>query len=199
MAGIASTSPSCLSSAASLQCSPLRPNPSKLCNSGEVHRKIEIIAQKKVQKRTQIVLKQDVKFLGKTGELLSVKRGYYRNYLYPYGKAQIATPEFLKELRLEEERKEAEKRKIKEAAESDALMFKTIGMFNCRRKLGKGKQIFGTVTTQDLVDIIKAQTSRDFDKRDITLPEIREIGEYVAEIKLHPEVIAKVRLNVIPN
>lgn len=40
---------------------------------------------------------------------------------------------------------------------------------------------------------------RDFDKRDITLPEIREIGEYVAEIKLHPEVIAKVRLNVIPN
>eukprot|EP00250_Pteridium_aquilinum_P024408 c29040_g1_i1 orf=441-1040(-) len=199
MAGMASASPSCLSSAASLQGSPLCQNPTKLCNSVDLHRKFEIMAQKKVQKRTQIVLKEDVPLLGKTGELLTVKRGFFRNYLYPFGKAQVASPEFLKEMKLEAERKEAEKRRIKEAAESDAMMFKTIGVFNCRRKLGKGKQIFGTVTTQDLVDIIKAQTSREFDKRDITLPEIRETGEYVAEIKLHPEVIAKIRLNVIPN
>lgn len=202
MAGIASASPSCLSSAASLQGPPLRQNLSRLCNlsnTGDVHRKFEIVAQRKVQKRCQIVLKQDVPLLGKTGQLLMVKSGYFRNYLYPYGKAQVATPEFLKELRLEEERKEAEKRRIKEAAESDALMFKTIGVFSCRRKIGKGKQIFGTVTTQDLVDIIKAQTSKVIDKRDVTLPEIREVGEFIAEIKLHPEVIAKVRLNVIPN
>ncbi|KAH7439288.1 hypothetical protein KP509_04G054200 [Ceratopteris richardii] len=199
MAGIASVSPACLSSATSLQGTPLRQNP--LCNIAGVAipKKFEIVSQKKAPKRTQIVLKEDVPLLGKTGELLTVKKGYFRNYLYPYGKAQIATPEFLKQIRLEQERKEAEKRRVKEAAESDALMFKTIGLFNCRRKIGKGKQIFGTVTTQDLVDIIKAQTGREFDKRDITLPEIREIGEYVAEIKLHPEVTASVRLNVIPN
>lgn len=199
MAGIASTSPSCVSSAASLKGSPLRQNNSKLCSSGEVHRKFEIVAQKKVQKRSQIVLKQDVACLGKTGELVSVKRGYFRNYLYPYGKAQAATPEFLKALKLEGEKKEAEKQKIKEAAEADALMFRNVGIFNCRRKVGKGKLIFGTVTTQDLIDIIKSQTSKEFDKRDVTLPEIRETGEYIAEIKLHPEVIAKIRFNVIPN
>ncbi|MCO5587923.1 hypothetical protein L7F22_041876 [Adiantum nelumboides] len=201
MPGITATSPACLSSAASLQGTSFRQNSSKLCNSGDVSipKKFEIVSQKKVQKRTQIVLKQDVPILGKTGELLTVKRGYFRNYLYPYGKAQVATAEFLKGLRVEEEKKDAEKRRVKEEAESDALMFKSIGVLKCRRKVGKGKLIFGTVTTQDLVDIIKAQTGRDFDKRDITLPEIRETGEYVAEIKLHPEVIAKVRLTVIPN
>ncbi|MCO5614843.1 hypothetical protein L7F22_069127 [Adiantum nelumboides] len=189
MAGITATSPACLSSAASLQGTSLRQNSSKLCNSGDVSvpKKFEIVSQKKVQKRTQIVLKQDVPLLGKTGELLTVKRGYFRNYLYPYGKAQVASPEFLKGLRVEEEKKDAEKRRVKEEAESDALMLKSIGVLKCRRKVGKGKLIFGTVTTQDLVDIIKAQTGRDFDKRDITLPEIRETGEYVAEIKLHPE------------
>ncbi|KAI5071596.1 hypothetical protein GOP47_0013847 [Adiantum capillus-veneris] len=202
MAGVTSTSPACLSSAVSLQGTSLRQNSSKLYTSGDVPvpKKFEIVSQKKVQKKTQIVLKQDVPLLGKTGQLMTVKRGYFRNYLYPFGKAQVATPEFLKAIRLEEEKKEAEKQKLKEAAETDALMFKTIGLFNCRRKTsGKGKQIFGTVTTQDLVDIIKAQTGRDFDKREMTLPEIRETGEYVAEIKLHPEVIGKVRLNVIPN
>lgn len=201
MAGIASASPACLSSSSSLQGTPLRQNPSKLCSSGDapLTKKFEIVSQKKVQKRSQIVLKEDVPLLGKTGQLLTVKRGYFRNYLYPFGKAQIATPEFLKALKVEEERKEAEKRRIKEEAEADAAMFRGVGVLNCRRKIGKGKQIFGTVTTQDLVDIIKAQTGREFDKRDITLPEIRETGEYVAEIKLHPEVTARVKLNVIPN
>ena len=47
--------------------------------------------------------------------------------------------------------------------------------------------------------LVYEQNVRVFDKRDVTLPEIREIGEYVAEIKLHPEVTATVRLNVIPN
>lgn len=164
-----------------------------------VHRRTTILAQKKVQKRCQVILKEDIPTLGKTGELLSVKLGYFRNYLYPFGKAKVATTEYLKELKLEEERKEAEKRRIKEAAEADALLLRSIGVFNCRRKAGKGKQIFGQVTTQDLADIIKAQTQKEFDKRDILLPEIREIGEYIAEVKLHPEVVAKVRLNIVPN
>lgn len=164
-----------------------------------IQERIKILAQKKTQKRYQILLNEDIPNLGKVGELLTVKPGYYRNYLFPFGKAKMATPDYLKELKLEIERKEAEKRKIKEAAESDAVMFRTIGVFSCRRKVGKGKQIFGQVTTQDLVDIIKAQTKKEIDKRDVMLPEIREVGEYVAEIKLHPEVTVSVRLNVIPS
>ncbi|KAK8916806.1 hypothetical protein KSP39_PZI022601 [Platanthera zijinensis] len=160
---------------------------------------LTILAQKKAKKTRKIILKQDVAELGKKGELLEVRAGFYRNYLLPSGRAQIVTPLFLKEMRIEEERIEAEKRRVKEEAEQLALVFQTVGAFKVKRKGGKGKQIFGSVTAQDLVDIIKAQLNRDVDKRIISLPEIRETGEYLAELKLHPEVTAEIRLNVFAN
>ncbi|PKU83632.1 50S ribosomal protein L9, chloroplastic [Dendrobium catenatum] len=160
---------------------------------------LTILAQKKAKKTRKIILKEDVTELGKKGELLEVKAGFYRNFLFPLGKAQIVTPLLVKEMKIEEERIEAEKRRVKEEAEQLALVFQTVGAFKVKRKGGKGKQIFGSVTAQDLVDIIKAQLSRDVDKRIISLPEIRETGEYIAELKLHPEVTAQLRLNVYAN
>ncbi|KAE8037723.1 hypothetical protein FH972_010288 [Carpinus fangiana] len=158
-----------------------------------------VFAQKKATKTRKIILKEDVADLGKIGQLLDVKAGYYRNYLLPMGKAQIVTPALLKEMRMEEERIEAEKTRAKDEAQQLALSFETVGAFKVRRKGGKGKQIFGSVTAQDLVDIIKAQLQRDVDKRIVSLPEIRETGEYIAELRLHPEVIARVRLTVYAN
>ncbi|CAL9168033.1 unnamed protein product [Musa hybrid cultivar] len=162
-------------------------------------RVMPILAQKKAKKIRKIILKEDVTELGKKGDLLDVKAGYYRNFLLPTGRAQLVTPLLLKEMRIEEERIEAEKQRVKEEAQQLALIFQTVGAFKVKRKGGKGKQIFGTVTAQDLVDIIKAQLNRDVDKRIVTLPEIRETGEYIAELKLHPEVSAVVRLNVYAN
>ncbi|KAL5578179.1 hypothetical protein UlMin_019878 [Ulmus minor] len=78
------------------------------------------------------------------------------------------------EMKMEEERIEAEKLRVKEEAQQLALIFDTIGAFKVKRKGGKGKLIFGSVTAQDLVDIIKAQLQRDVDKRIISLPDIRE-------------------------
>ncbi|XP_042519373.1 50S ribosomal protein L9, chloroplastic [Macadamia integrifolia] len=158
-----------------------------------------VVAQKAANKTRKIILKEDVADLGKKGQLLDVKPGYLRNFLLPTGKAQIVTPLLLKEMRMEEERIEAEKKRVKEEAQQLALIFETVGAFKVKRKGGKGKQIFGTVTAQDLVDIIKAQLQREVDKRIVSLPEIRETGEYVAELKLHPEVTARVRLNVFVN
>ncbi|KAF5751581.1 50S ribosomal protein L9 chloroplastic [Tripterygium wilfordii] len=134
--------------------------------------------------------------LGNKGQLLDVKPGYFRNYLHPMGKAQMVTPLLLKEMRMEEEIIEAEKKQVKEEAQQLALMFQTSGVFKVKHKGGKGKQIFGTVTPQNLVDIIKAQLQRDVDKRIVFLPEIRETGEYIAELKLHPEVTAQVKLYI---
>ncbi|KAE8700198.1 50S ribosomal protein L9 [Hibiscus syriacus] len=158
-----------------------------------------VFAQKKAKKTRKIMLKEDVEYLGKKGQLLDVKSGYFRNYLLPMGKAQIITPALLKEMKVEEERIEAEKQRVKEEAQQLAVIFETIGAFKVKRKGGKGKQIFGSVTAQDLVNIIKAQLQRDVDKRIVSLPEIRETGEYIAELKLHPEVTARVRVNVFAN
>ncbi|XP_028788388.1 50S ribosomal protein L9, chloroplastic-like [Neltuma alba] len=158
-----------------------------------------VFAQKKTKKTRKIILKEDIPDLGKKGQLLDVRAGFFRNYLLPMGKAQIVTPLLLKEMKMEEERIEAEKRRVKEEAQQLALIFETVGAFKVKRKGGKGKQIFGSVTAQDLVDIIKAQLQREVDKKIVSLPEIRETGEYIAELKLHPEVTARVRLNVFAN
>ncbi|OAY81111.1 50S ribosomal protein L9, chloroplastic [Ananas comosus] len=154
-----------------------------LRRSAETRKVLAILAQKKAQKTRKIILKEDVSELGKKGQMLEVKAGYYRNYLFPLGKAQIVTPLLLKEMQMEEKRIEAEKTRVKEEAQQLALVFQTVG----------------AVTAQDLVDIIKAQLNRDVDKRIISIPEIRETGEYIAELKLHPEVTAQVRLNVFAN
>ncbi|KVH90740.1 50S ribosomal protein L9, chloroplastic [Cynara cardunculus var. scolymus] len=158
-----------------------------------------ILAQKKAKKTRKIILTEDVIDVGKKGQLLDVKAGFFRNFLHPAGKAQIVTPVLIKEMKVEEERIEAEKQRVKEEALQLARIFETVGAFKVKRKGGKGKQIFGSVTAQDLVDIIKAQLQRDIDKRIVSLPEIRETGEYIAELKLHPEVSAEVRLNVFAN
>lgn len=158
-----------------------------------------LVAQKKAKKIRKVILKEDVSALGKKGQLMDVKAGYFRNYLLPMGIAQIVTPGLLKEMKMEEERIEAEKKRVKEEAQQLARIFETVGAFKVKRKGGQGKQIFGTVTPQDLADIIKAQLQRDVDKRIISLPEIRETGEYIAELKLHPDVTARVRLNVYAN
>ncbi|KAJ0941279.1 putative ribosomal protein L9 [Helianthus annuus] len=158
-----------------------------------------VLAQKKAKKTRKIILIEDVTDVGKKGQLLDVKAGFYRNFLHPTGKARIVTPVLLKEMKVEEERIEAEKKRVKEEALQLARIFETVGAFKVKRKGGKGKLIFGSVTAQDLVDIIKAQLQRDIDKRIVSLPEIRETGEYIAELKLHPDVTAQVRLNVFAN
>ncbi|ESQ50638.1 hypothetical protein EUTSA_v10023194mg, partial [Eutrema salsugineum] len=100
----------------------------------------------------------DVSNLGKQGQLLEVKAGFFRNFLLPTRKAQLMT--LILEMKMEDERIEAEKQRVKEEAQQLAMIFETVGAFKVKRKGGKGKQIFGSVTAQDLVDIIKAQLQR---------------------------------------
>ncbi|GFQ08323.1 50S ribosomal protein l9 chloroplastic [Phtheirospermum japonicum] len=71
-----------------------------------------IVAQKKAKKTRKIILKEDVAELGKKGQLMDVKAGYFRNYLLPMGVAQIMTPGLLKEMKIEDERIEAEKKRV---------------------------------------------------------------------------------------
>ncbi|KAL3614634.1 60S ribosomal protein L9 [Castilleja foliolosa] len=197
---MASTSLSWASSSLLQNCSKLSNNVSKDAMKGTDKIPVFTVeAQKKATKTRKIILKEDVKELGKKGQLMDVKAGYYRNYLLPMGMAQIMTPGLLKEMKIEDERIEAEKKRVKEEAQQLALIFETVGAFKVKRKGGKGKQIFGSVTAQDVVDIIKAQLQREVDKRVVSLPEIRETGEYIAELKLHPDVTAQVRLTVFAN
>ncbi|CAI5476245.1 unnamed protein product [Closterium sp. Yama58-4] len=156
-----------------------------------------VVATKKVAKRKQIILTKNVPNVGKAGDLLSVRLGFFRNFLFPQGFAKTATPQILKEIEEEQARIEAEKQKVLEEARKVARQLQTVGGLTVRRKAGSGKSFFGSVSVNDIVDIIKANINREIPKADIELPEIKEVGQYTASIRLHPEVTADVRINVV--
>lgn len=149
-------------------------------------------------KRAQVVLNQDVRKLGKNGDLVDVAPGYARNYLIPQGLAVVATPGILKQV---EQRREKERQRLlaeKQQAEQRKTALETIGRFVIRKQVGENEAIFGTVTSQDLADAIQANAGQEVDRRGITLPEISQTGFYQAEVKLHPEVTATVEIQVAP-
>lgn len=148
-------------------------------------------------KRVQVVLHKDVKKLGQADDLVEVAPGYARNYLIPQQLASMATPGVLKQV---EQRKEKERQRqlaILQQAQDQKTALETVGRFTIRKQVGEGEAIFGTVTPQDVVDVIKEITGQDIDRRGVVLPdEISRIGFYDAQVKLHPEVTAYIEIQV---
>jgi large subunit ribosomal protein L9 len=149
-----------------------------------------------MSKRVQVILSKTVDKLGRNGDLLEVAPGFARNYLIPQGMAIAATPGLLRQV--EQRRAKDQERLLaeKEAAEARKTALQTVGRFIIQKQVGEAEAIFGTVTTQDVVDAIKAATSQEVDRRGITLPEISKVGFYKAQIKIHPEVTAEVEIQV---
>jgi len=149
-------------------------------------------------KKIQVLLNASVNKLGKRGDVVEVAPGYARNYLIPQGSAVVVTPGILRQV---EQRREKERQRIlaeKQAAEARQKALQTIGRFVVRKQVGENEAIFGTVTTQDVADVIKQMTNQEVDRRNVTLPDINKIGFYQAQIKLHPEVSATIEIQVAP-
>ena len=149
-------------------------------------------------KRVSVVLSDNISKLGKNGDLVEVAPGYARNYLIPQGKAVIATRGIIKQVEQRREKERLRKLAEKQEAESRKTALKTIGRLVIRKQVGEGNAIFGTVTTQEVADVIKQQTGQEVDKRGITVPDIGTTGIYEVEVKLHPEVTATVVIEVAP-
>ena len=149
-------------------------------------------------KRVQVVLNQEIRKLGKMGDLVEVAPGYARNYLIPQGYAVRATAGVIKQVEFRREKERQQKIAERQQAEDRKTALKTIGRFVIKKQLGEGEAIFGTVTAQDVADVIKEVTGQEVDRRGITVPEISQIGFYNVEIKLHPEVTATTEIQVAP-
>eukprot|EP00873_Tetraselmis_striata_P037974 jgi/Tetstr1/458238/TSEL_044726.t1 len=157
---------------------------------------LRVVAQRAVKKTTQVVLTEQIQGVGSKGELVSVSTGFYRNFLAPQGKAEIATADVLGVIADKIAKEEAAKRQEQAKAEAMATALATIGKFIIKKKVGDEGQIFGSVTTQEIVDAIAQQTGRELNKKDVTLPEIKSLGTYDAEIKLHPKVSGRFKVVV---
>ncbi|WAL58725.1 50S ribosomal protein L9 [Thermocoleostomius sinensis] len=149
-------------------------------------------------KRIQLVLRQDVSKLGRTGDLVEVAPGYARNYLLPQGLAVHTTPGILKQV---ERRREEERQRLlelKKEAEAQKAALEKAGKLAISKQAGEKDAIFGTVTNQDVADVIQSATGLEIDRRGITVPDIHKLGTYKVDIKLHPDVTATVDIQVVP-
>ena len=148
-------------------------------------------------KRVQVALTESISSLGKDGDIVEVSPGYARNFLLPFGKAVNVTPSVLKQI----ERKKAKEKIAADNLKQEAVDFetalKTIGRFTIKKQVGEDGVLFGTVTNGDVAEAIEETTKKEIDRRTITVPDIHNLGSYVVKIKLHPEVNAEVKIEVI--
>ncbi len=148
-------------------------------------------------KRVQLVLTQDILKLGKNGDLVDVAPGYARNYLLPKKMAVPVTSGVLKQV---ERRREVERQRqleLKQQAQELKAALEKVGSFTIAKQVGEKDSIFGTVTDREVAALIEQEINQEVDLRGITLPDISKTGTYNAEVKLHPEVIATVEINVV--
>lgn len=144
----------------------------------------------------EVILKDDVKFLGYKNDIVTVKPGYGRNYLIPQGLAVLADKSS-KKVVAENIRQAAHKaEKIKNDAQELA---NSIGntVLEIPAKVGESGKIFGSVTTLQLSDALKAK-GYDVDRKRISFDQdVKTAGEYTATINLHKEVKHQVTFNVV--
>jgi large subunit ribosomal protein L9 len=144
------------------------------------------------------ILLQDINGLGDAGTVVSVARGYMRNYLQPRGLAEVATSARIAEVqRNEAKRKAAEARARAQAVEQADLLGRTI--LTLKAKAGDDGRLFGSITSGDVADAIQEARGIVIDRRRITVdPPIRAVGTYNVPIELGPDLIAEVKTIVSP-
>lgn len=143
-----------------------------------------------------VILRENVDKLGAAGEVVSVKDGYARNYLLPRGLAYPATEG--NKHRLEAESKSRARRADAEVAKAGevAVRLEAVSL-SFTMKAGEGDKLFGSVTTHDIAERLKAE-GFDVDKKTVELAEpIKALGVYKVPVRLHPDVKPEVRVWVV--
>lgn len=144
----------------------------------------------------EVILREDVKSLGKAGELVKVKPGYARNFLLPKGLAYEATEGNRKRIQAESKAREARMAEERSAAELIASKLNAVSL-TLSRKAGEGDRLFGSITAQDIADALGAQ-GHAIDKRKIDLEHpIKTVGQHTVPVRLHHDVHAELRLTVV--
>lgn len=145
----------------------------------------------------KLILKQEVSGLGEPGDVVEVKDGYGRNYLVPRGLAIRWTPGAQREVdaikKARAAREIATLEQAREIAEQLAGLKVTL-----RTRAGQGGRLFGSVTAADIAAAVKEAGGPDLDKRRIEVRNpIKTVGDHQVTVRLHPEVSATIKLNVV--
>ena len=144
----------------------------------------------------KVILKEDVKSLGKKGEIVNVSDGYARNFILKTGKGIEANTKNLNDLKL---KKANDDKVAQEHYEAAVELGKKIeaGKIEVSIKTGEGGKAFGSVSSKEIATEVKAQMELEVDKKKVQLKDaIKALGTYEVPIKLHPKVTAKLKVVV---
>ena len=145
----------------------------------------------------KVILQQDVRGKGKRGQMIEVAEGYGRNYLLPRKLAVEATADNVNTMRMND--KATAERQARERAEALDISkrLKDITVTVACKGGGAGR-LFGSVTSQEISDSLKAQTGIEIDRRKIVIPEaIKTVGQYTVKCKLGYEISGDLKLNIV--
>jgi large subunit ribosomal protein L9 len=144
----------------------------------------------------KLILREDVQNLGKSGDIVTVKDGYGRNFLLPRKMAVLANHRNVRQMEHDKAVIAARQVKLKERAEGESKKLEAIEV-SIRRKVGEQNKLYGSVTVLDIAEALAAKGHR-VDRRHIHLPEpIKLLGTHEVELRLYRDVTAKLRVEVV--
>lgn len=143
----------------------------------------------------EVLLKSDVKGLGKKGEKVSVSEGYARNFLFPRGLAAEMNAQLMSELKNKESSEKFKADEELKAAKNFASKIngQTVVI---KAKGGANGKLFGSVTAKEIANVVSTKFSVKVDKRKISVDDIKAFGTYNAQVRLHPQVVADFKVQV---
>ena len=142
----------------------------------------------------KVILLQDVKSLGKKGEIVNVNDGYARNFILPKKLGAEATPKNLNDLKLQKNNEKKVAQENLEAAKELAAEL-AAGKVELAIKVGEGGRTFGSVSSKEIAAAVKEQMKLDVDKK-VLKENIKTLGTHIVNVKLHPEVTAELKVVV---
>ena len=159
---------------------------------------IGLLIKKKgmVDMKIKVILKENIKGVGKKDEIVEVKDGYANNFLLNQNKAILATPENINKLKARNEKiQKHHDRDVKNAKElKEVLATKEIVL---KVKAGENNKVFGSISAKEIVQAVKDQLNIDIDKKKVSEDsKVKEIGVHNVELKLHSEVKANLKVRV---
>ena len=144
----------------------------------------------------KVILLQDVKALGKKGEVVNVNDGYARNFILPKKLGVEANGKNLNDLKLQKNNEAKVAQEHRDAAKKLAEELKA-GKVVLTMKVGEGGRTFGSVSSKEIAEAVKEQMHLEIDKKKIQLKEqIKTLGTHIVSVKLHPEVTAELNVSV---
>ncbi len=145
----------------------------------------------------KVILQQEVKKLGKKGDILEVSEGYARNFLLPQKLAIEATAGNVNAVKQQKAAQVHKEQRANDEAKVLASQLTKVSV-TIPVKTGEGGKVFGSVTAKDIADALQNQYKIEIDKRKIELKDaIKSLGSYSVTVRVHPEITGKIEVNVV--